>query len=212
MALLTIILLVFGFVVLVGLGITALVIYFKEPKQIEDSPRLYNFMSYKTNGHWEGVIRNIERGPGGRWKIIFEPKDVKPNDIIKKNWKLQKVVFDYNKFELIPIGDLSNHKNIAIGYPVKPEHIPSHLRQTSLGKMIIIMTEMKNYEKVVEHALRSGHDRKDVYIGEIGHGEISVEMMSRIKGLLLEDLKESIIKSRDKSISSVGFGLGRTGT
>lgn len=180
------------FMALIGI---ALNYYFREEEKPEDDPFILNFMSQRTNGHAYGLEKAAQRTTSGRWNCSFDPKDVRPKDIIKNLWKPQEVVVDYDKVVTLPKGMFSKHKNVKIYLPQNAEDLTPALKDTSFGKMLMLMIEKQNLDKTIQEMLREGTKRRDDLLKELGDGELSAEWLTSIKTLLVEDIKTSIMKA-----------------
>lgn len=188
--------------IIIALCISLIMLFLKEKEKPQDEAILLNLMPYRTSGHAIGSISKYDRGAEGRWKINFDPKDVRPKDILEKNWKNEQILVDTNKLLVLPKGYPSAHKSMMIALPPFPEDIPEQFRNTEFGKILQIWTEKKNVEKTIIDSIREGSIRKDEFLKELGDGEISATYISKISGLLINDIKENVSRSNKTSTTS----------
>lgn len=191
------------FVVALGLFIYWLVITFKEKEKPEDYPFLFNLMPYRSNGYAIGLIKEIKRGPSGRTRIFYDPKDLRAEDIVKKNWKTQDVIIDFDHIITIPKGIISNYKNIIIALPPNAEDMPNYFKNSLLGEIFSEYLEKINTDNTIIKAMREESNRKDALLVDIGGGEISDTWRKWATGIL-QDFGKNIASDVKKKDSSSG--------
>lgn len=182
-------------VVFIGLVIYVLTLIFKEEDKPDDDPIVLNLMSEKTHGHAYGSEKAAQRTSSGRMHCTFVPKDVRPKAIMEKTWQEQEIIVDFDKVLTFPKGTVSKHKTLKVYLPQRAEDLSPAVRETSLGKVFMVMIETKNFEKSLTDMLREGTKRRDDVLKELGDGELSAEWLESIKALLTEDIKATIMKA-----------------
>lgn len=192
-------------IAVIGLGIAWLALEFRVDRKPEDNPIIWNLMSHRSNGHAFGTVNTIKKHGSGRQRIFYDPKDLRPIDVLTKNWTQQDIIIDSDKLITLPRGDNSDHKNLIIACPKNPEDLSDHFKGSELGKLFAFHIEKKNVETSVVKAIREGSKRKDSILQELGDGELSAELFSHIKGILLDDLKDAISRSKEKQITTTSI-------
>jgi len=138
----------FIFVILIGLIVTALILYFKEEKQPEDDTIFINYKPQFSKGYSLGIINQTFKGKK-RTGIEFFPRDI---DYVRHHKKKEKtkiepqlVFFKNSQLTPLPKGRLSSERNILIGEPTDPEDLPEEIKEKEFGKDI--MNKMTNKSK-----------------------------------------------------------------
>lgn len=192
-------LLIFCFVALFVFAIWTLIIYFSEKKKPKDETIAIDFGAHINGGHFVGTEVSVKQAKGGRHFIEFLPKDV---DVTKDDFKVeseQKIV-DSNKIVPLPKGAASPERHINIYMPKRASDMHEALKESLLGKGIMIAVEMQNSVNAEIHSLTEGHLRKDEILQRIGHGEVSKEWMTMITEIYRDTLKSSLeAKGKDKT-------------
>jgi len=194
---------ILGFAVLTGLIIWLLSFLFLEKKEPQDSPIDLNFLSNKFDGYFIGVETSSVGAKDGRHFIKMLPKDV---DIKMKDKDLKEVsvIVDKNKVCSLPKGTVSKYKNINILLPKHASDLHEALKETIVGRGLMMGIELQNAANAEIDSLLMGHDRKDEILSRIGHAEVSKEFLNFQEELYKDALKFNLeAKSRDKSPTSL---------
>jgi fumarate reductase subunit C len=199
--------LIFAFFVLVGLVIWLLIYVFVYKKEPQDSPINLNFLSHHTGGHFLGVETSSLNAKEGRHFIKMMPKDV--NIKLKdKDLKEEIIIADKNKIITYPKGTLSPDKNINIILPKHASDLHEAVKNSELGRALMMTIEIVNSANAEINSLLEGHKRKDEILERIGHAEVSKEHINLLDEFYRDTLKLAFdARSREKSPSSTTSSL-----
>lgn len=184
MDVITLIFILIGGVLVLGLGIYLLFLIFRDDEEKFEDNLIINFMSNYTipiKGHAVGLEIETKR-IGNRYLIEYLPRDINRKRLeINKNIDTVKVAVDKNKMLVLPEGTLSGYRNVKILLPPKPEDFTDNLKTTLFGQAMMKLTEEINGANVESIIIREGSNRKDKLLKELGDGEISEEYIQRQK-------------------------------
>ncbi len=159
--------------IIVVLGLSGVIAFFltKEEEEKEDKPHFESFIK-QGEGRAYGKILKIESAVEGRKIITYRPQDLSVKTL-KKIKKLEpvSVIVDKNKLLCFPKGTLSNEKDIYWGLPKNVDDFPENFGKTLLGKWLMLLTELKNFDNTEIQAYKERVERQTDHIKDIGMGE-----------------------------------------
>lgn len=193
----------FAFMTLFGLAIWLFTLLVNDKKEPKDAPIDLNFLSHKDTGNFIGIETSAVGAKDGRHFIKMLPKDVSYD---KKESDVEEVsiIADRNKVLSFAKGTISKHRSVNIILPKTASDFHEAIKQTDLGRGLMIATEMQNAVNAEIRSLLEGHDRKDKVLEKLGHGEISKEFMTFLEEQYKDALRFSIdAKNKEKSSSTL---------
>lgn len=200
-----------GFTILVSifflifLGLIAVLAYYlvREEEEKEERPHFVSFIK-QTNGRAYGKVLEIEKAIEGRSIVHFKPQDLSLKTL-KKMKKIEPIptIIDKGKLLCFPKGTLSNEKDIYWGLPNNADDFPENFGKTLLGKWMMVLTELKNFDNTELAAYKECKERQAELIKDVGMGEVTRERIQYFEGLFLDAIKN--ITEVQKIKTSSGF-------
>lgn len=155
---------------------------------------LINFDSKRTHGRFLGFIKKLEYGARGRREILFEPRDVDPNNI-KDKIEDESIITLNHLHTVFPKHTLSDDCAINVILPHRPEHLSDFVKKTQLGVALKFVMETEDFVSKNEEILKSKIKNRDDLLKEIGDGEYSKEYIAKMKNYTM-DLLEMVLKAK----------------
>jgi hypothetical protein len=186
----TTILIITASFIIIGLLIWLLLLYFKTQDRITKGSLILNFMPNFANGHAIGQEVKTEKCQDGRLLIEYQPRDISDELLLgKTDIDNIKCVVDNDKIISLPLGTLSQYRDIKILLAPNPENYPIELKQTLFGKHLMQITEELNTKNLEVQMVREGSDRKTKMVKNMGDGEVSSQQIERFDELSKEMVK-----------------------
>jgi len=184
--------------------ILAVVIYsfVNKEEEYEDNPFVINFASKFSDRHAYGIQKNIVQGKGDRNGVTYSPRDI--NYKLVDSIKDKTIYAQRNKIVSLSKGSWSGQKNINIILPPKSEDFPDGIKDSDIGKALMLLTEIKNSNEAEVAMLREGNDRMRNILPDIGDGELSAKHISKIN-VLFGDLVKIAAKGKEREERKMGF-------
>jgi len=173
-------------------GVAAVIIIFKEKLEKPNLPILLNFMSYKNNKRFIGVLLSSTKGKEGREIIEYSARDLDESTKPEKH----SIIIEPNKKLVFPKGELSNERDIVIVLPHDYNSLNEKFKNTDFGKAIGVLIELKNVENHVIQTMKESNKRKEDLMEEIAGGEISRTWMKKMQEIF-QDAIETTLKGKE---------------
>lgn len=161
-----------------------------------DNNIVLNFNSNKSHKRFIGIVKKEEKGAEGRTKLYYEPKDV----FVKEGEKViandEEVITEHRI--ILPKNSLSADKNIEFVLPSDVNDYDKNFLDTLIGKAFLWITEVENLRKTEIDLVRSGSISKTELLQKLGDGEISRELLSKIKSEIDLILTLAVKNKEDK--------------
>ena len=187
-----------GFIILAGLLLWLLSYVLVERKEPEDAPIAINFLSHFDGGHFLGIETDSKAAKDGRHFIKILPKDLHPKKM-GEDIEEVSVIVGRNKICSYPKGTISKDRNIKVYLPNHPDDLHEAVKDSILGRGIMMAIELQNAANAEIESLLKGHERKDEILKRIGHAELSKEFVSLMEEQYQDILKFQLdAKSKDK--------------
>lgn len=193
-----------GVIFLIAVITFAYFVYFNKRNEEDpmNAPRFENFMPQYSEGHSEGVIKDIKIFDK-RIRIDFYPRDINyikeinENDDFKP--KFYTVFFDKKQVDFYSQGGFSTHLTKIKAYPNDINQLPEEVKQKYPE---IAYRINKNNEIKDESALLNQRMTKLNEISkEVAGGEIFTKTVSKYNEIL-KDVNETIKKDERKGFES----------
>lgn len=197
---------IFGVVAVVGWLIYILA--FKKDDELKGDI-VVNLASYESHGRALGVLKKMQRGAGGRFKIWFSPRDVDTEKLAKAKMVLadEDIIVQPHKLISIPSGAFSEDRNFHFILPDNAEELPEEFKKTPIGIMITQYVEAQDFVKKRIEILKQTITDKDAILKEIGSGEMTEPLLNMTKGWV-NDLAAMMLDAKEakrKADSPVAF-------
>lgn len=192
-----------AFLILFGLIVWLLSIVFREKKEAKDSPIDLNFLSHFDTGCFIGTEISSVGAKDNYHFIKMLPKDI-DIDKLNKNEVIKPVsiIVENNKICSFPKGTLSKDKNINFLLPKKSSDFHETVKDSIIGKGLMLAVELQNSSNAEINSLIEGHIRKDEILKRIGNAEISKEFLT-FQSELYQDMLRTALEAKTKDRSSI---------
>lgn len=195
------------FVTVLGLSTWIIYLVLGSQKTPKDNPDCITLMPDKTDGFFHGTqLKVIDETPD-RTLLEFQPRDFDIDDL--EDAKPQRLVVEKNKIYHLPKGILSKRKNIVIYGPRDAEDLPKALRETPIGKIIMLAITAESLNQDERKILRTVIETQKKGLEDLNMGEISEERIKKLMGYF-DDAIGSLAKAKDVSKSTSSGGGFKT--
>ncbi len=190
-------------------GIVAAVIHYQKDDEEEDRPFCINFLSDFCDGVAYGVEQSVKTGKNGRKITMVSQRDILAKNIDKI--KEVPVITEKNKIVSLPRGAWSSEKNINIHLPPSASDFPDAIKETEIGKALMLLTEIKNAVNSELATIKEGSRRKSEILNKLGDGELSREHLITIQELQKDLIKMAADVRKDKTSTTTYPSINPSG-
>jgi len=185
----------------VAAGIAIVVIkYQKDDEDEEDKTFCINFLSNFCENVAFGIEQKVVIGKNGRKITTISQRDILAKNI--DDMKEVDVITEKNKIVILPKGTWSGQKNINIHLPKNASDFPDGIKETEIGKTLMMLTEIKNAVNAEIESVQEGSKRKTEILKRLGGGELSREHLIIIQELQKDLIKMAVDVRKDKTTTS----------